>query len=376
MTRSRAFRPWPAILLLLTLAAPAAVAQDDAPVLAAADRVLDMPVMESVPVQSVYSAIAREVGIHVVSDPNLRRNPPISIDLDGRTVEQALDLATALAGHFWVAMAKDSVLVAEDTPQNRRTHEPMGLRLFALENVDPKDAMTILRSLLSLRSIAFEEDRATLTVRDTLAKLAATERLLGLIDRRAWEVEVDVRLLAVPEDALRRRMEDREWSRLDSAELSALLGEPGTVVLGNGLLGIVGRKEGLLKVQSSGPAAPPPEAGGTASPHPGPESSALELSCKAQVHGESREVTLDFRLEARAKHPRELVTAEVTARARLPEAESLLLPVLPPPGSPGMLGDGSALALALTPRILSDGDVRPEDLETLWIGTEQQIREP
>jgi hypothetical protein len=85
---------------------------------------------------------------------------------------------------------------------------------------------------------------------------------------------------------------------------------------------------------------------------------------------------LDFRLEARAKHPRELVTAEVTARARLPEAESLLLPVLPPPGSPGMLGDGSALALALTPRILSDGDVRPEDLETLWIGTEQQIREP
>lgn len=41
-----------------------------------------------------------------------------------------------------------------------------------------------------------------------------------------------------------------------------------------------------------------------------------------------------------------------------------------------MLGDGSALALALTPRILSDGDVRPEDLETLWIGTEQQIREP
>lgn len=375
MTRIRAFRPWPTILLL-TLAAPAAAAQDDAPVLAAADRVLDLPVMDSVPVQSVYSAIAREAGIHVVSDPNLRRNPPISIDLGGRTVEQALDLATALAGHFWVSMAPDSVLVAEDTPQNRRTHEPMGLRLFALENVDPKTAVTVLRSHLGLRSIAFEEDRATLTVRDTLAKLAAAERLLDLIDRRAWEVEVDVRLLDVPEDALRRRMEDREWSRLDPAELSAFLGEPGTGVLGNGLLGIVGRKEGRLKVLSSGPAASSPEAGGTASRQAGPESSALELSAKARVHGEGREVTLDFGLETRAKHRLNLVKAEVGASARLPEGETLLLPVPLPPGTPGILDGDSALALALTPRILSDGDVRPEDLETLWIGTEQQLRKP
>lgn len=375
MTPPRPSRPL-ALILLLALAAPAALAQDDAPRLAAAGRVLDLPVMEDVPVQLVYAAIAREAGIHVVSDSNLRGNPTISIDLDGRTVEQALDLATTLAGHFWVAMAADSVLVAADTPQNRRTHEPMGLRLFALENADPRDAVTILRSLLGLRSIALEEDRATITVRDTLAKLAATERLLALIDRRPWEVEVDVRLLEIPEPSLRRRMADREWSRLEPAALSGLLGEPGAVVLGNGLLGAVGRKELAVKVLSAGPAASSSGVEGTSRPDAAPESSTLELSGKARVHGESREVTLDFQLQARAKHGREIVTIELTASVRLPETESLLLPVLPPPGSPGLLGDGSALALVLTPRILSDGDVRPEDLETLWIGTEAHIREP
>ncbi len=373
MTRSPVFRPWPAILLL-TLAAPAVVAQDDAPVLAAADRVLDLPVMESVPVQSVYSAIARAAGIQVVPDADIRRNPTISIDLGGRTVEQALDLSTALAGHFWVSMAPDSVLVAEDTPQNRRTHEPVGLRLFALENVDPKTAVTVLRSHLGLRSIAFDEARATLTVRDTLAKLAAAERLLELIDRRPWEVEVDVWLLGLPEEALGQRMEEREWSRLDPGELSALLDELDAVVLGNGLLGIVGRKEVRLDVLSAGPTTSPQEVEGTASADADPESSAIELSSKTQVHGKIREVTLDLRIEARAKHRRDLVKAEIVSSARLAEGESLLLPVPPPPGTPGILGGDSALALVLFPRILSDGDVRPEDLETLWIGTETQVR--
>ncbi len=148
------------LLVLLSFAGAAATAAATPPdgaadagsALGSGER-RDLRFPEPTSVLDVYHAWERAFGVHVVFDPRLK-DMEIAIELEAVTAPQSLALITQATGHFHVVLDENAILIAADTPQNRRQYETQVIRPFYLENLELKDAMTIVRSLLGLKHIA------------------------------------------------------------------------------------------------------------------------------------------------------------------------------------------------------------------------------
>ena len=56
------------------------------------------------------------------------------------------------AGHFYKVIDEHTILIAADTPQNRRIYEDLVIQTFFLSNAEVKDVMTMLRSLVDAQA--------------------------------------------------------------------------------------------------------------------------------------------------------------------------------------------------------------------------------
>jgi general secretion pathway protein D len=151
---------------------------------------------------SIYNALGRAFGINVLFDPNLR-DQEIAIDLKDVTAQSALETLMRAAGHFYKVMDEHSIIIAQDTPQNRRTYEDLVIQTFFLSNAEVKDMLTILRSLIDARKIATNEQLNAIILRDTADKVKVAERIIEANDKSKAEVVVDIELLQINSQRLR-----------------------------------------------------------------------------------------------------------------------------------------------------------------------------
>src|SRR6185295_18871731 len=98
---------------------------------------------QPVSIFSIYRALGQAFGINVLFDPNLR-DQEIAIDLKDVTAQSALETLMRAAGHFYKVMDEHTIIIAQDTPQNRRTYEDLVIQTFFLSNSEVKDMLTIL----------------------------------------------------------------------------------------------------------------------------------------------------------------------------------------------------------------------------------------
>jgi general secretion pathway protein D len=96
-----------------------------------------------------------------------------------------------------------TVIVVEDSPQNRRDYEDLVVKTFFLSNADVKDINNMLRALIDARRIAINEQLNSVVIRDTADKVAIAERLINANDKAKAEVLVDVELIQVDSSKLR-----------------------------------------------------------------------------------------------------------------------------------------------------------------------------
>ena len=147
-------------------------------------------------VKDIYRAIGQAFGINILFDPKLR-DSKLSIDLKGVTARQALEAVMQASGHFYKVLDEKTVIVVEDTPQNRRDYEDLVVKTFFLSNADVKDVNNMLRALIDARRIAINEQLNSIVIRDTADKVAIAERLINANDKSKAEVLVDVELLQI-----------------------------------------------------------------------------------------------------------------------------------------------------------------------------------
>jgi general secretion pathway protein D len=157
---------------------------------------------QPVSIFSIYRALGKAFGINVLFDPNLR-DQEIAIDLKDVTAQAALETLMRAAGHFYKVMDEHSIIIAQDTPQNRRTYEDLVIQTFFLSNSEVKDMLTILRSLIDARKIATNEQLNAIILRDTADKVKVAERIIEANDKSKAEVVVDVELLQINTGRLR-----------------------------------------------------------------------------------------------------------------------------------------------------------------------------
>jgi len=153
-------------------------------------------------VRDIYRAIGQAFGINIMVDPKVR-DAKIAIELKNVSARMALENLIQASGHFYKVLDDKTVIVVEDTPQNRRDYEDLVVKTFFLSNGDVKDVNNMLRSLIDARRIAVNESLNSIVIRDTADKVAIAERLINANDKAKAEVLIDVELIQVDSTKLR-----------------------------------------------------------------------------------------------------------------------------------------------------------------------------
>ncbi len=152
-------------------------------------------------IKKIYAALGAAAGINVIFDPQLK-DDRFTLELRGMTFQKALETTMRQAGHFYKVIDEHTILIAQDTQQNRKEYEDLVIRTFFLSNGDVKDVSQMVRSILDLRRLAVIPQLNAIVIRDTADKVAVAERLIDVNDKAKAEVVVDVELLQINTDQL------------------------------------------------------------------------------------------------------------------------------------------------------------------------------
>lgn len=157
---------------------------------------IDLMFPEETSVMDIYRSLGEAFGINVLFDPKLK-DQEITIVLNQVTAQDALEIVMRTVNHFYKVLDEHSIIVADDTPQNRRNYEDQVIQTFFLDNAEVKDVMTMVRSLIGAKHVAANEQLNAIVLRDTADTVKVAEQIILANDKAKAEVVVDVELLQI-----------------------------------------------------------------------------------------------------------------------------------------------------------------------------------
>ena len=160
------------------------------------DKPINLNFPQQKPIKQIYRALADAAGINVIFDPQLK-DDNVSIVLSNIEFQKALETLIRQENHFYKIIDARTILIAADTPQNRKTYEDLVIRTFFLSNADVTEVANALRALLQTTRISINKAENSVTLRDTADKVAVAERIVEQNDKQVSEVVVDVELLQI-----------------------------------------------------------------------------------------------------------------------------------------------------------------------------------
>jgi general secretion pathway protein D len=156
--------------------------------------------------KTVYESIGKLCGINVLFDPDYT-SKRIRVDLNGVTLEEALQITALESKTFWRPVTPNTIFVAADTPAKRKELEQSVIRTFYLTNLSQpnelQDLVNILRTLLDTQRLQQFPSQQAVVVRGTPDQIAMAEKLIDDLDKSRPEVVVEVAIMQVNRDKLR-----------------------------------------------------------------------------------------------------------------------------------------------------------------------------
>ncbi|MGO9515880.1 MAG: cohesin domain-containing protein [Candidatus Korobacteraceae bacterium] len=156
--------------------------------------------------KTIYESIGKLAGINVLFDPDYTSRR-IRVDLNGVTLEEALQITALESKTFWRPVTPNTIFVAADTPAKRKELEQSVIRTFYLTNLSQpnelQDLVNILRTLLETQRLQQFPSQQAVVVRGTPDQVAMAEKLIEDLDKSRPEVVVEVAIMQVNRDKLR-----------------------------------------------------------------------------------------------------------------------------------------------------------------------------
>ena len=160
------------------------------------DRPINLNFPTPKPIKQIYRALADAAGINIIFDPQLK-DDNVSIVLTNIEFQKALETLIRQENHFYKIIDERTILIASDTPANRKTYEDLVIRTFFLSNGDVTEVANSLRALLQTTRISVNKAENSITLRDTADKVSVAERIVEQNDKQLSEVVIDVELLQI-----------------------------------------------------------------------------------------------------------------------------------------------------------------------------------
>ena len=151
----------------------------------------------------VYQTIGRLAGVNVLFDPDFTSRQ-LNIELNGVTLQEALDLVAAESKTFWKPMTRNTIFVAADNPAKRKELEGNVIKAFYLSNLSAptelQDLVNTLRSVLEVNRVQQLASQEAIVIRGTPDQVLLAEKIVNDFDRASPEVVVDFALIEVSRD--------------------------------------------------------------------------------------------------------------------------------------------------------------------------------
>lgn len=157
--------------------------------------------------KTIYETVARVAGINVLFDPEYTSRP-LTIDLRGVTLHQALSILSLESRTFWRPVTPNTIFVAADTLAKRRELDQNAIQTFYLGHastpVELQDIVTAIRNILEVQRIQQLPSQNAIVVRGAPSQLALVQKLIDDFDKVKPEVVVDVVVAQVRNDKVRQ----------------------------------------------------------------------------------------------------------------------------------------------------------------------------
>ena len=154
----------------------------------------------------VYRTVGQLAGVNVLFDPDYTPRV-INVDLNGVTLEEALEITALESKTFWRAVTSNTIFVAQDNPAKRKELEQSVLKTFYLTNIsaptEVQDVVNAIRSVLDVQRVQQLLSQNAVVVRGTPDQITLAEKLVEDLDKAHPEVIVDIAVMQISKDKSR-----------------------------------------------------------------------------------------------------------------------------------------------------------------------------
>jgi general secretion pathway protein D len=154
----------------------------------------------------IYQTVGQLAGINVLFDPDYTSRR-IKVELNGVTLEEALEITALESKTFWRPVTGNTIFVAADNPGKRKDLEQSVLKTFYLSNLSQptelQDVVNAIRAVLDVQRVQQLLSQNALVVRGTPDQIALAEKLVDDLDKARPEVIIDIAVLQISKDKSR-----------------------------------------------------------------------------------------------------------------------------------------------------------------------------
>jgi general secretion pathway protein D len=154
----------------------------------------------------VFRTIGQLAGINVLFDSEYIPKQ-ISVELNGVTMEEALEITALESKTFWRPVTSNTIFVAQDNPAKRKELEQSVLKTFYLTNLSQptelQDVVNAIRAVLDVQRVQQLLSQNAVVVRGTPDQIALAEKLVDDLDKARPEVIIDIAVMQVSKDRSR-----------------------------------------------------------------------------------------------------------------------------------------------------------------------------
>jgi general secretion pathway protein D len=154
----------------------------------------------------IYETVGKLAGINVLFDPDYTPRQ-VRIELNGVTLEDALEIISFETKTFWRPVTPNTIFVAQDNPAKRKELEQNVIKTFYLSNLSQptelQDVVNAMRTILEVSRIQQLPSQGAIVVRGTPDQMALAQKLVDDLDKAKPEVLVEVAVMQVSKDKMR-----------------------------------------------------------------------------------------------------------------------------------------------------------------------------
>jgi general secretion pathway protein D len=145
----------------------------------------------------VFEALSRTAGINVLLDRDVKPDLKTSIFVKDVSVEDTINLILLQNQLEKKVLSDNTVFIFPATPAKLKEYQDLKIRSFHLKNADPKQILTMIKTLLKTKDVFIHERTNSIVMRDTADAIRLAEKMVADQDMAQPEVMLEVEVLEV-----------------------------------------------------------------------------------------------------------------------------------------------------------------------------------